>query len=407
MFLTVGSMMENRKGGTMANATVPDGNAFPEELKTRRFDVGVVGHFLRGSRVLSIRGSAMTQHHHHRFGDLGERDRHHTLFGEASLSGTSGKQTWTLGSALQADLYRSQDVSRFDYTYVVPAVFAQDDYAISSRFTLSGSGRVDFHSDYGAFFNPRLSALVRLPRHFTVRLSSGTGVFAPTPFTEETEAVGLTNLLPLHNLRAEKAWSASADLGWNASHVEFNASLFRSNIRDPIMLRLPSLAGGPLEVVNAAGPTRTVGTEFLARLRGGDFGVTFTHTFIYSTERDPNESRRLEVPLTPRHTAGFVAMWEKEGKGRVGIEIFYTGKQRLDDNPFRERSIPYFVFGALAERRFGPVRLFVNAENIGNTRQTRHDPLLRPARHTDGRWTVDAWAPLEGRVVNGGVRWGF
>jgi hypothetical protein len=22
----------------------------------------------------------------------------------------------------------------------------------------------------------------------------------------------------------------------------------------------------------------------------------------------------------------------------------------------------------------------------------------------DGRWTVDAWAPLDGRVVNGGVR---
>ena len=26
------------------------------------------------------------------------------------------------------------------------------------------------------------------------------------------------------------------------------------------------------------------------------------------------------------------------------------------------------------------------------------------SRAPDGRWTVDAWAPLEGRVVNGGVR---
>jgi hypothetical protein len=29
---------------------------------------------------------------------------------------------------------------------------------------------------------------------------------------------------------------------------------------------------------------------------------------------------------------------------------------------------------------------------------------VRPAPRADGRWTVDAWAPLEGRTVNGGVR---
>ncbi len=25
----------------------------------------------------------------------------------------------------------------------------------------------------------------------------------------------------------------------------------------------------------------------------------------------------------------------------------------------------------------------------------------------DGRWTVDAWAPLDGRVLNGGIRLKF
>jgi len=33
--------------------------------------------------------------------------------------------------------------------------------------------------------------------------------------------------------------------------------------------------------------------------------------------------------------------------------------------------------------------------------------LLLPARAIDGRWTVDAWAPLEGRIVNGGARFSF
>ena len=60
--------------------------------------------------------------------------------------------------------------------------------------------------------------------------------------------------------------------------------------------------------------------------------------------------------------------------------------------------------GLLAERRFGPARFFINFENFTNVRQTKHDPLVLPARAADGRWTTDAWAPLEGRVVNGGVR---
>ena len=61
----------------------------------------------------------------------------------------------------------------------------------------------------------------------------------------------------------------------------------------------------------------------------------------------------------------------------------------------------------LVERRFGPARLFVNAENLLNIRQTRYDPLLRPQQLFDGKWTVDAWTLLDGRVVNAGLRFGF
>jgi outer membrane receptor for ferrienterochelin and colicins len=407
IFITAGAMLEKREGGTIGKATVPDGVQFPESLRTQRFDTGVVGRFLVGNRVLSIRGSAMTQQHRHVFGPNTERDGHHTLFGEASLSGTNGGHTWAFGSALQSDLYRSRDVPRFDYTYTVPAIFAQDDYVVSPRLTLSGSGRVDFHSDYGTFFNPRISVLLRLPRNVTARFSTGTGVFAPTPFTEETEAVGLRNVLPLQNIKRERARSASADLGWTVSGFELNGSIFGSVILDPIAPRLPAAFGEPLEIINSDGSTRTVGTELLARRRFGNFGVTFTHTYLHSTEIDPNDPARREVSLTPRHAAGLVGMWEKERKGRVGIEVFYTGSQRLDDNPYRAESRPYWIFGFLAERRFGQLRLFINAENIGNTRQTRYDRLVRPRRHQDGRWTVDAWAPLEGRTVNGGIRIGF
>lgn len=117
---------------------------------------------------------------------------------------------------------------------------------------------------------------------------------------------------------------------------------------------------------------------------------------------------RAEVPLTPRHSFGLVGMWEKEGVARFGVECYYTGQQRLEYNPYRAFSAPYVIFGAMGERKMAKhVKLFLNLENLGSVRQSRWDPTLLPSRAVDGRWTVDAWAPLEGRVVNGGVRFMF
>ena len=116
---------------------------------------------------------------------------------------------------------------------------------------------------------------------------------------------------------------------------------------------------------------------------------------------------RADIPLTPRHSAGLVGTWERAERGRIGVEAYFTGQQRLEDNPYRSQSEGYVLFGGLVERRFGRVRLFINAENLGGVRQTRFDPLVRPFQAADGRWTVDAWAPLDGRVINGGLRLSF
>jgi iron complex outermembrane receptor protein len=129
--------------------------------------------------------------------------------------------------------------------------------------------------------------------------------------------------------------------------------------------------------------------------------VTATYTYVRAREMD------ADVALTPRHSAGLVGMVESEDEGRLGVEVYFTGTQRLEANPYRSISEPYVIVGVLGERRLGRVRLFVNGENLTGVRQTRFDPLVRPVRAPDGRWTVDGWAPLEGRVVNGGVRIGF
>ena len=159
-----------------------------------------------------------------------------------------------------------------------------------------------------------------------------------------------------------------------------------------------------MRLVNGSGQTRVRGVELLARYRWDGFVVTGSYVFVDASEPDPVGPGRRWKPLTPRHTAGLVAMWEEHDKRRLGVEIYYTGGQSLDDNPWRTTGKPYVELGLLGEIVVGKARLFLNAENILGVRQTRFDPLLRPARAADGRWTVGAWAPTEGFVLNGGVR---
>jgi iron complex outermembrane receptor protein len=292
----------------------------------------------------------------------------------------------------------------FDFEHTVPALFAQDELTLASWLVLAASARLDLHSEYGAFASPRLSGLVR-PGAWVIRASGGGGYFTPTPFTEETEAAGLARLEPYGDLEVERAWGGMLDVGRALGPWELNATLFGSRIGDALVVT--PAAGGRLALSNSSGPVRAWGTELLARYELEPVHLSATYVHTRSTEPDPSGSGRREVPLTPRHTFGLVGALEAEGRGRIGGEVYYTGLQELEENPYRSRSEPYFVVGFLAEWRVGPARLFLNAENVLDARQTGYDRLVLPAQSPDGRWITDVWAPLEGRALNGGVRLTF
>ncbi|HTV03329.1 MAG TPA: TonB-dependent receptor [Luteitalea sp.] len=418
MFLTTGLIVENREAGTIDGGTAPDGSPFAERLETRRADVGGQGRWLAGERVVTVRGSFSHNGQHRWFGDLQERGTRRTAFGEASVSGVDRGHTWVIGTAVQQDRYAPRDVSRFAYAFTAPAVFAQDQVSLGEKVSVSASARLDQHSEYGSLFGPRVSVLIKPSPTWTARVSSGGGTFAPTPFTEETDETGLARLAALDGLEAERAWSFSADLTWTRGPFEITGTGFASHVRNPVhlatlgrsaQLTIPCAPYGCTSValVNASSPTRTWGTELLARYRRGAFVAMATHAWTRSTEWDVDDLVRRDVALTPRHAVSLNAMVEGEDWGRAGIEAYYTGRQSLDDNPYRAHSRGYVLFGGLFERRFGRLRLFANVENLANVRQTRHDPLVRPTRQPDGRWTVEAWAPLDGRVLNGGMRIAF
>jgi outer membrane receptor for ferrienterochelin and colicins len=398
-FATAGFTYEDRDGGTTDGSVLPaTGVPYVEALETRRYDVGFLGQFLLQNRyVVTARAAAARQSHDHQFGEILERDHHDTVFGEVAIRGTAGRQTWVGGIAVERNAYTPRDVPQFEYAFVAPGAFGQYDVTLTSAVSLSASGRLDFHNEYGTFFSPRVSMLTRAGR-WTTRASVGTGFFASTPLTEETEAAGLTRLAIERPLEAERGLSASFDVTRTDGPFSYTATMFASRISDSIHVdRSPTYV-----LRNLVDPTTNVGLELLGTFRREPFAVTATYTYVHA--RETVDGIEQDVSQTPRHSAGVVGMWEVEDVGRVGVEWYYTGRQALEENPYRATSEPYMIVGVLAERQLGRIRLFVNGENLTGVRQTEWDPLLRPTRAVDGRWTVDAWAPLEGRNINGGIR---
>ena len=403
MFVTGGLNVEERRGGTVSGGVAPDGRPFDQGLDTTRGDGGLVGRFVTsGGKVVAVRGSLSHTAQDRFFGDAFDTGTRLVWFGEASLAGVRGRHSWVLGAAVQQDRYRNDTVPGVDFTFTAPGVFAQDDIRFNDSVSASVSARIDVHNEYGVLATPRVSLLGRPGDEWTLRVSTGLGVFAPTPLTEETEEAGFSRLRMPLALEVERAWASSFDVTRLFGSVEVTATAFSSRIAHP--LTPVDVDDDSFALISVDEPSWVWGAEAIVRYRGDGISVVGTYAWTRATELDPEIGDRRETPLTPRHAVTFTAIRESEEWGRIGVEAYFTGRQALDDDPYRTVSRPYTLVGVLAERRFGPVRLFVNAENLGNVRQTKYAPLVRPTRRPDGRWTVDAWAPLDGVVVNGGVR---
>jgi len=403
VFATVGFVDEEREGGSMPGHTLFDGTTFRDALDTKRVDAGILTEAtMAGERALSTHWSATVAERDRTFGSQQVQDTHTTANGEATVSGSDRGHQWLLGVSLQYDGLGSADAPDARYNYVIPAVFVQDEYPLSPSVQLAASARVDVHSDYGAFLSPRVSILFRPHDDWSVRASIGSGFAAPTPLMEETEATSLAALLPVRGVEAERALSSSLDVKWADEGWEIDGSAFASEIRDPLVVRDTSQPGR-LELVNAEGPRRAVGAEFLAHFVSGALHLMGSSTFLDVTEAAEGGGRR-DADRVPRFVGEIGAILEDEDRGRIGLEVSYTGSQTLQDNPYRSEGDGCVEINALGEIRLGKVAIFLNAINLTDVRQTRFDPLLRPAPSADGQRIVDIWAPLAGRTFNLGVR---
>jgi iron complex outermembrane receptor protein len=328
--VTLGTMSERRRGGTLHGRVTPTGIPFQDELTTRRLDGGVVGRFALGDRLLAIHASLTNADRRRRRGDASERDRLRSGFAELSLAGSDARHTWVLGAATHRDGVGVRHGAALVTSGSGP--FAQDEVALSPRLRLSVGARYDRSRAYGSSLDPLVALLWRPYAAWHVRLASGGGHALPSLLDEETEEVGLQHVSVRGRLRAERAASTALDLGWAAGAWEVDGALFTSRVRGPLAARE---AEGELLLANERQSERVHGSELLARYSRGALHVIANHTWLDATTGDPDGGGgRLRAPRAPRQAAELAAILEREERGRIGVELSYTGRQRLELDPY-------------------------------------------------------------------------
>jgi iron complex outermembrane receptor protein len=92
-------------------------------------------------------------------------------------------------------------------------------------------------------------------------------------------------------------------------------------------------------------------------------------------------------------------MYEIDDKLKIGLEEYYYSRQQLNDGTFGKT---YWLTGFMAEKIWEKISLYINFENFTNTRQSKFDTIYTGS--IDNSVFKDIYAPVEGFVVNGGIK---
>jgi iron complex outermembrane receptor protein/outer membrane receptor for ferrienterochelin and colicins len=290
---------------------------------------------------------------------------------------------------------------RRDETRTTFGGYVQDNFDITSKLSLEAGFRLDAVKDYGVFPLPRVSLLYRFNDSLTSRVSFGLGYKTPSIFTEEAETLLFENVLPIGNrLKAETSRGGTFDVNYRNTIGEkftysVNQMFFYTEIENPLVLLRN--ANGTFSFTNAAQPVKSSGFETNVRLSYDIVKLFAGYTFTNAKAKYLAGNQFL--PLTPKSKLNSALLFEKEANFKAGFEAYYTSNQFLSN---RFKTKPFWVFGIFGEKTFGKFSLFINAENITDTRQSRFGQVVFPPFQNPT--FAEIYTHTEGRVFNGGIK---
>jgi outer membrane receptor for ferrienterochelin and colicins len=332
----------------------------------------------------------------------------YATFTEFTYASHGERSEWVTGLTLVTDEFlerRQMPAPARDYSQLTVGAFVQNNWKVSERFHLETGLRGDHVRDYGFAFLPRVSALFKFSPVLSSRIGGGLGYKTPTIFTEESERLQYLNVLPVdENVNElERSYGVNADVNYKTKFADgevsfsINHLFFYTRINDPLLLQ-PD--GSNYRFNTISGHIDSKGMETNIKMGYKDFKLFLGYTFTKAYLHEGNT--KTENFLTPRHRINSVLLYEVEEKWKVGLEAYYFSRQRLSDGA-TGRS--YWITGFMVEKLWEKVSLYVNFENFLDARQTKFDSIYTGT--IANPVFRDIYAPLDGFVVNGGIKLRF
>jgi len=328
---------------------------------------------------------------------------------DLSYIDSRGNRTLAIGANFIYDRFNEKDTSDDrDNTGRTGGIYGQYTCDITKKMRLESGLRIDatnyknaIYSNTETFVLPRVSLQIKYNPKWSSRIGAGMGYKTPTLFTEETETIQYRNVEQLNNVRSEESYGGTADVNFRTKIGEdfdftFNHMFFYTNIDNPLVL--DNYAADKYRFVNATKPVQSKGFETNARfIYRNNFKLFLGYTFTHATAKYLPGNQFLS--LVPKNKLNSAFIYEKEGKIKLGLEAYFTGKQYLSDGT---RTPSFSECGFMAEKIFQKFSLFINFENFTDTRQSKYKSVVNGS-HLDPTFD-EIWTHTEGFVVNGGVK---
>ena len=295
----------------------------------------------------------------------------------------------------------SSSLIKRDETRTTFGGYVQDNFALTNRLSVEAGFRLDHLKHYGVYPLPRVSVLYRFTDNLSSRFSVGLGYKAPSIFTEEAEMLLFRDVLPIGNtLKAERSRGGTFDVNYKNTIGEnlfwsLNQMFFYTRIESPLLLT--PAAEGAFSFANADQPIKSSGFETNLRVVYDLLRLFAGYTFTDAKAKYLTGNQTL--PLLPRSRINSALLVERDGSFKAGIEAYYSSSQFLS-NGLKTES--FSVFGIFGEKTFGKMSLFINAENITDTRQSRFTTVVFPP-HQNPTFS-EIYTHTEGRIFNGGIK---
>ena len=330
-------------------------------------------------------------------------------FSEATYSYHGDRSEWNGGINFVTDQFEEIQLTATpsrNYEQVTTGLFVQNNLKVSDKFSMETGLRGDYVKDYGFAVLPRLSMLFKFSSKLSSRIGGGMGYKTPTIFTEESERLLYKNVLPIDpdQNEMERSYGVNADINYRTKFADdkisfsINHLFFYTRIHDPLILESLVGTGVPTyKFKNVAGHFDSRGMETNVKLGYGDLKlfVGYTYTKAYLHEGDI----KTENFLTSRHRLNNVLLYEVEEKWKIGLEAYYFSQQQLSDGATGKS---YWITGFMAEKLWEKFSLYINFENFTDSRQTKFDTIYTGS--IDSPVFRDIYAPLDGFVMNGGIK---